>query len=83
MAGHADNATFNTALAEIKEQRRVREVIKQSFGWKPVSVRFLDESRQTWSVCVVEVRFGVHRAVEVMFSNGLMVGIPPKKARFS
>ena len=59
------------------EQRSVCEEVKRRFGWRPESVQFLKAGRDLEGVCSVTV--GLRRTALIVFANGLLVGIPPKK----
>jgi hypothetical protein len=61
------------------EQRSVCEEVKRRFGWRAESVQFLKGGRELEGVCTVKV--GVRRTVLIVFANGLLVGIPPKKGK--
>lgn len=74
MARCIDQALFDAAIKELQEQLRVRNDVKRTFGWKPEVVRILRRG-----VCLVTVRGSFSCAVEFLFAEGLLVGVPPKK----
>lgn len=74
MARCIDKMLFDAAVTELNEQQRVCSDVARSFGWKPEAVRVLKRG-----VSLVTVRGSFSCAVEFLFAEGLLVGVPPKK----
>jgi len=79
MARYVDQSSVDEVMAEAAERERVRDQITRFFGWKPKSIRFSGHGAGRLKTCLVEVPMAFGRTVEVMFANGFLVGIPPKK----
>ena len=71
MARYVDKASFDAAVTELTEQQRIRKDVTRRFGWKPEEVRVLKRG-----VCFVKVRGRFLSPVELLFSDGLLVGFP-------
>jgi hypothetical protein len=57
--------------------RSVKEEVRKRFGWKPGAIEFLKDGRDMDGVCSVTV--GFEKTVLLVFANGMLVGVPPKK----
>jgi hypothetical protein len=80
MARYVEQSTLDAAVAEAAERRRVRDQIARFFGWEVKSIRFSGQGPARLKKCLVEVPIAFGRTVEVVFADGFLVGIPPKKA---
>jgi hypothetical protein len=81
MARLADQMMPKANLPRTAEQRSVCAEVTHRFGWKLESVQFLKEGRDFQGVCSVTV--GLGRTVLLVFANGLLVGVPPKRGGWS
>jgi len=77
MARLADQPNPKADVAQTMEHLVVCKEVTRRFGMRPESVKFLKQGRDLQGVCSVTV--GPGRTNLLVFANGLLVGIPPKK----
>ncbi len=79
MARHVDNMSLKAEVPRTAEQLRVCDQVRRRFGWQPESAQAVDQVRGLGDLWTVKVRTGLGRFILIVYGNGLLVGIPPKK----